>query len=242
MQREPEPREMTMRIRAGTSGWSYKEWKGHFYPEKLPAKDFLRYYAEHFPTVEVNNTFYRLPNLTTLEGWAAEVPDDFTFVLKASKRITHDKRLGDVADSVDYLLRTAATLGAKLGPFLVQLPPNMKKDIARLRDFLPMLGRARAAFEFRHVSWFDDEVYEALRACNQAWCVADTGEEGDPPFVSTADWGYLRLRRVEYTEADVRGYAEKVKEQPWREAFVFFKHEDAGTGPRLAEQFLGFCR
>ena len=233
---------MTMRIRAGTSGWSYKEWKGHFYPEKLPAKDFLRYYAEHFPTVEVNNTFYRLPNLTTLEGWAAEVPDDFTFVLKASKRITHDKRLGDVADSVDYLLRTAATLGAKLGPFLVQLPPNMKKDIARLRDFLPMLGRARAAFEFRHVSWFDDEVYEALRACNQAWCVADTGEEGDPPFVSTADWGYLRLRRVEYTEADVRGYAEKVKEQPWREAFVFFKHEDAGTGPRLAEQFLGFCR
>jgi len=233
---------MTMRIRAGTSGWSYKEWKGHFYPEKLPAKDFLRYYAEHFPTVEVNNTFYRMPNLTTLEGWAAEVPDDFTFVLKASKRITHDKRLGDVADSVDYLLRTAATLGAKLGPFLVQLPPNMKKDIARLRDFLPMLGRARAAFEFRHVSWFDDEVYEALRACNQAWCVADTGEEGDPPFVSTADWGYLRLRRVEYTEADVRGYAEKVKEQPWGEAFVFFKHEDAGTGPRLAEQFLGFCR
>ncbi|HTM00259.1 MAG TPA: DUF72 domain-containing protein, partial [Candidatus Omnitrophota bacterium] len=148
-----------MKIRAGTSGWSYKEWKGFFYPEKLAAKDMLRFYAGQFPTVEVNNTFYRMPNLATLEGWAAEVPDDFSFVLKASKRITHDKRLGDVADSVEYLLRTAATLGPKLGPFLVQLPPNMKKDVQRLRDFLPLLGRARAAFEFRHASWHDDEVY-----------------------------------------------------------------------------------
>ncbi|HYJ33009.1 MAG TPA: DUF72 domain-containing protein [Candidatus Binatia bacterium] len=230
-----------MKIRAGTSGWSYKEWKGFFYPEKLPAKNFLRYYAEHFPTVEVNNTFYRMPNLSTLEGWAAEVPDDFSFVLKASKRITHDKRLGDVADSVEYLLRTAATLGPKLGPFLVQLPPTMKKDVQRLRDFLPLLGRARAAFEFRHASWYDDEVYTALRECNQAWCVADTGEEGDPPFVATADWGYLRLRRVEYGESDVREWAKKVQEQPWGEAYVFFKHEDAGTGPRLASQFLSYC-
>jgi len=230
-----------MRIRAGTSGWSYKEWKGHFYPEKLAAKDMLRFYAGQFPTVEVNNTFYRMPNLTTLEGWAAEVPDDFSFVLKASKRITHDKRLADVSDSVDYLLRTAATLGAKLGPFLVQLPPNMKKDVPRLRDFLPLLGRARAAFEFRHASWHDDEVYAALRERNAAWCVADTGEEGDPPFVATADWGYLRLRRVEYGEADVRAWADRVREQPWGEAYVFFKHEDAGTGPRLASQFLTFC-
>jgi uncharacterized protein YecE (DUF72 family) len=231
-----------MKIRAGTSGWSYKEWKGNFYPEKLAAKDMLRYYAGQFPTVEVNNTFYRMPNLTTLEGWAAEVPDDFSFVLKASKRITHDKRLNDVGDSVEYLLRTAATLGAKLGPFLVQLPPNMKKDVPRLRDFLPLLGRARAAFEFRHASWYDDEVYTALRECNQAWCVADTGEEGDPPFVSTADWGYLRLRRVEYGENDVREWAKKVQEQSWGEAYVFFKHEDAGTGPRLASQFLTCCR
>jgi uncharacterized protein YecE (DUF72 family) len=231
-----------MKIRAGTSGWSYKEWKGNFYPEKLAAKDMLRYYAGQFPTVEVNNTFYRMPNLTTLEGWAAEVPDDFSFVLKASKRITHDKRLNDVGDSVEYLLRTAATLGAKLGPFLVQLPPNMKKDVPRLRDFLPLLGRARAAFEFRHASWYDEEVYTALRERNQAWCVADTGEEGDPPFVSTADWGYLRLRRVEYGENDVREWARKVQEQSWGEAYVFFKHEDAGTGPRLASQFLTCCQ
>lgn len=230
-----------MKIRAGTSGWSYKEWKGHFYPEKLAAKDMLRYYAEHFPTVEVNNTFYRMPNLPTLEGWAAEVPENFSFVLKASKRITHDKRLNDVGDSVEYLLRTAATLGAKLGPFLVQLPPNLKKDVPRLRDFLPLLGRARAAFEFRHASWYDDEVYNALRECNQAWCVADTGEEGDPPFVSTADWGYLRLRRVEYGENDVQEWAKRVQEQSWGEAYVFFKHEDAGTGPKLASQFLGYC-
>ncbi|HEX5031209.1 MAG TPA: DUF72 domain-containing protein [Candidatus Eisenbacteria bacterium] len=230
-----------MRIRAGTSGWSYKEWKGHFYPEKLAAKDMLRYYAERFPTVEVNNTFYRMPNLTTLEGWAAEVPEDFSFVLKATKRITHDKRLKDVQDSVDYLLRTAGTLGSKLGPFLVQLPPNMKKDVPRLRDFLAGLT-ARAAFEFRHSSWHDDEVYSALRERNMAWCIADTGEPDDPPFVSTADWGYFRLRRVVYEDADLETWADRVRGESWKEAFVFFKHEDAGTGPRLASRFLELCR
>ncbi|HET9939738.1 MAG TPA: DUF72 domain-containing protein [Candidatus Eisenbacteria bacterium] len=230
-----------MRIRAGTSGWSYKEWKGHFYPEKLAAKDMLRYYAEHFPTVEVNNTFYRMPNLTTLEGWAAEVPEDFSFVLKATKRITHDKRLKDVQDSVDYLLRTAGTLGSKLGPFLVQLPPNMKKDVPRLRDFLAGLT-ARAAFEFRHSSWHDDEVYSALRERNMAWCIADTGEPDDPPFVSTADWGYFRLRRVVYEDADLKTWADRVRGETWKEAFVFFKHEDAGTGPKLATRFLELCR
>ena len=230
-----------MRIRAGTSGWSYKEWKGHFYPEKLAAKDMLRYYAGHFPTVEVNNTFYRMPNLTTLEGWAAEVPEDFSFVLKATKRITHDKRLKDVQDSVDYLLRTAGTLGPKLGPFLVQLPPNMKKDVPRLRDFLAGLT-ARAAFEFRHSSWHDDEVYGVLRERNMAWCIADTGEPDDPPFVSTADWGYFRLRRVVYEEADLKMWADRVRGESWKEAFVFFKHEDAGTGPKLAARFLELCR
>ena len=230
-----------MRIRAGTSGWSYKEWKGHFYPEKLAAKDMLRFYAEHFPTVEVNNTFYRMPNLTTLEAWAAEVPEDFSFVLKATKQITHNKRLKDAQESVDYLLRTAGTLGSKLGPFLVQLPPNMKKDVPRLRDFLAGLT-ARAAFEFRHSSWHDDEVYGALRERNMAWCIADTGEPDDPPFVSTADWGYFRLRRVVYEEADLKMWADRVRGESWKEAFVFFKHEDAGTGPKLAARFLELCR
>ena len=229
-----------MRIRAGTSGWSYKEWKGFFYPEKLAAKDMLRYYGERFPTVEVNNTFYRMPNTATLEGWASQVPEDFAFVLKASKRITHDKRLKDVSDSVEYLLRTAATLGSRLGPFLVQLPPNMKKDVPRLRDFLVLLP-ARAAFEFRHASWYDDEVYDALRERGAAWCVADTGEEGDPPFVSTADWGYLRLRRVAYEERDLKDYVDRIKSQSWSEVFVFFKHEEAGTGPKLAARFMELC-
>lgn len=227
-----------MKIRAGTSGWSYKEWKGHFYPEKLAAKDMLRFYAGKFGTVEVNNTFYRMPKPDALQSWAADTPEDFSFVLKASKRITHDRRLNDVGDSVGYLLRTAAVLGPKLGPFLVQLPPNFKKDVARLRDFLALLeAPARAAFEFRHSSWFDDEVYALLREHRHAWCVADTGEEGDPPFVATADWGYLRLRKVEYTEDDLKSWAAQIQAQEWREAFVFFKHEDAGTGPKLAARF-----
>ena len=228
-----------MKIRAGTSGWSYKEWKGHFYPEKIAAKDMLRFYAQHFGTVEVNNTFYRMPKPEAIAAWAAEVPEDFQFVLKASKRITHDRRLGDVAESVDYMLRGAATLGARLGPFLVQLPPNFKKDLERLRNFLGMLpAGTRAAFEFRHESWFDDEVYGVLREARQAWCIADTGEDGDPPFVATTDWGYLRLRKVEYTEDDLTNWAEEIQAQSWSEAYVFFKHEDEGTGPKLAMRFM----
>jgi uncharacterized protein YecE (DUF72 family) len=225
-------------VRVGTSGWSYPEWKGHFYPEKLAAKDMLRFYATQFRTVEVNNTFYRMPNTATIEGWADQVPEDFSFVLKASKRITHDRRLNDVGDSVEYLMRTASALGPRLGPFLVQLPPNFKKDVPRLRDFLALLpAGARAAFEFRNASWFEDEVYAALRERGAAWCIADTGEEGDPPFVSTAGWGYLRLRGVEYGEGELREWVERVRAQSWSEAYVFFKHEDEATGPKLAKQF-----
>ena len=227
-----------MHVRAGTSGWSYKEWKGPFYPEKLAAKDMLRFYAGRFSTVEVNNTFYRMPKVEVLDGWAAEVPDGFAFVLKASQRITHFQRLKNVEDAVGYLLRTAATLGSKLGPFLVQLPPTMKKDAACLREFLALMPPRSVALECRHASWFDDEVYAALREREAAWCIADTGEEGDPPLVATADWGYLRLRRVAYEERDLREWAARVQGQGWKEAFVFFKHEDAGTGPRLAASFL----
>ena len=228
-----------MRLRVGTSGWSYKEWKGSFYPEKLPAKAMLRFYGERFGTVEVNNTFYRMPKSEVFEGWAAEVPEDFAFVIKAPKRITHDRRLNDVADSVEYLLRTASVLGPRQGPFLVQLPPNFKKDIGRLRSFLGQVPPpARAAFEFRNVSWFEDDVYTAIREHGHAWCVADTGEEGDPPFVSTADWGYLRLRGVDYTDEDLRGWVARIQGETWREVFVFFKHEDEGTGPRLAQRFI----
>ncbi len=227
-----------MRVYVGTSGWSYKEWKGSFYPEKLPAKDMLRFYGERFDTVEVNNTFYRMPKEDVIAGWTNDVPAHFKLVLKASQRITHIKRLKDVADSVDYFLKAAAALGEKRGPFLVQLPPNMKKDVQRLQDFLALMPARTVALECRHTSWFDDEVYAALRERQAAWCIADTGEEGDPPFVSTADWSYLRLRKVEYSDAEVDAWADKVKAQPWQEAYVFFKHEDAGTGPKLAAQFL----
>lgn len=227
-----------MRVLTGTSGFSYKEWKGSFYPEDLPADAMLRYYAERLPAVEINNTFYRMPKAELLAGWAEEVPDGFRFVLKASQRITHFKRLKDVSEEVGYFLRVAATLGDRLGPILFQLPPNLKKDLPRLSEFLELLPAAtRAALEFRHASWFEDDVFEALRARGAALCVAED-EELAAPLVATAGWGYLRLRRPDYGDAEVQSWADRVRAQSWEEAYVFFKHEDAGTGPRLATQML----
>jgi len=234
-----------MRIAVGTSGYAYKEWKGSFYPADLPADGMLRYYGERFGAVEINNTFYRMPSEKVLLAWAAEVPDGFTFVLKASQRITHRKRLKDAGEEVAYFLRVANVLGPKLGPTLFQLPPNLKKDLPRLVDFLALVPRTwRAALEFRHPSWFDDEVFAVLKSHNAALCVADTdrAEEGDKealvvPFVATADWGYLRLRRAEYAKPDLLRWAKQVTSQPWSEAFVFFKHEEAGAGPKLAAEF-----
>jgi uncharacterized protein YecE (DUF72 family) len=227
-----------MRVLAGTSGFSYKEWKGSFYPEDLPAARMLAYYAERLPAVEINNTFYRMPRPALLEGWAAEVPPEFRFVLKASQRITHFKRLKEAGDEVAYFFGVAATLGPRLGPALFQLPPNLKKDLPRLEAFLATIpaGR-RAAFEFRHASWFEEDVFDALRARGAALCVAED-EELATPLVATADWGYLRLRRQDYGEADVAAWAERVRAQKWAEAYVFFKHEDAGSGPKLAAQLL----
>ena len=227
-----------MRVLTGTSGFSYKEWKGSFYPEDLPADAMLRYYAERLPAVEINNTFYRMPKAELLAGWAEEVPDGFRFVLKASQRITHFKRLKDVSEEVGYFLRVAATLGDRLGPILFQLPPNLKKDLPRLSEFLDLLPAAtRAALEFRHASWFEDDVFEALRSRGAALCVAED-EELAAPLVATAGWGYLRLRRPDYGEAEVQAWADRVRTQAWEEAYVFFKHEDAGTGPRLASRML----
>jgi len=227
-----------MRVRAGTSGFSYKEWKGSFYPEDLHADAMLHYYSERLPAVEINNTFYRMPKPALLEGWAAEVPEDFRFVLKASQRITHFKRLKDAGDEVAYFFQVAATLGGRLGPALFQLPPNLKKDLPRLSDFLAVLPEnGRAAFEFRHATWFEDDVFEALRARGAALCIAED-EELATPLVATAPWGYLRLRRQDYDETAVGAWADKVRGQSWDEAYVFFKHEDAGSGPRLAADFL----
>ncbi len=227
-----------MRVLTGTSGFSYKEWKGSFYPEDLPAEEMLRFYASRLPAVEINNTFYRMPKADLLASWAEQVPDGFRFVLKASQRITHFKRLKDVSEEVGYFLRVAATLGDRLGPILFQLPPNLKKDLPRLSEFLDLLPAAtRAALEFRHASWFEDDVFEALRRRGAALCIAED-EDLAAPLVATAGWGYLRLRRPDYGEAEVRAWADRVRAQAWEEAYVFFKHEDAGAGPRLAAQML----
>ncbi|MDH3727399.1 MAG: DUF72 domain-containing protein [Myxococcales bacterium] len=228
-----------MRIRAGTSGFSYKEWKGPFYPEKLPAKEMLGYYAERLSTVEINNTFYRMPKSSMLEGWATKVPDDFVFVLKASRKITHSGRLKDVADSVDYLWSVASALGPRLGPILFQLPPFLKKDVERLQNFIAILPEGlRATFEFRHESWFDDDTYTALRRGNHALCLTDTEKMEIPEIVSTTDWGYLRLRREDYSDEALRAWKAAIASQSWDEAFVFFKHEDEGAAPRLAKRLL----
>ncbi len=230
-----------MRHAVGTSGWAYREWKGSFYPEDCKPEAFLRYYASQLKSVEINNTFYRMPTEKLLAGWAADVPDDFTFVLKAPQRITHMKRLRDAAEEVAFFTRTATTLGPRLGPTLFLLPPNFKQDVPRLTTFLALLPAGwRAAFEFRHPSWFTDETYAALRARNAAMVIAEADpEELDitVPFVATADWGYLRLRKVAYTDADIAAWAERVRAQAWTDAFVFFKHEDGATGPALARKF-----
>ncbi len=229
-----------MELHVGTSGYSYKEWKGTFYPEDLPAADMLRYYAERLNGVEINNTFYRMPKASVLEAWASQVPDAFRFSIKASQKITHHKRLKEVTEETDYLVRTVGVLGARLGVILFQLPPNLKKDLDRLRAFLTLLPPGvPVAFEFRHPTWHDDEVSDALRRHGAALCCADTEEdEGDAPLVSTAGWGYLRLRRPDYAAADMERWARRVREQPWERAFVFFKHEDGGAGPRMAASFL----
>jgi uncharacterized protein YecE (DUF72 family) len=229
-------RGLRMRVLPGTSGFSYKEWKGSFYPEELPDSEMLRFYASRLPAVEINNTFYRMPRAALLESWAEQVPDGFSFSLKASQQITHRKRMKDAAEPVSYFFAVATTLGDRLGPILFQLPPNLKKDLPRLQEFLALLPPAsRAAFEFRHASWFDADVFGTLASAGAALCWAEDEELATPPE-RTAAWGYLRLRRADYSDADVATWAQKIRDQPWGEAYVFFKHEEEGTGPRLAQK------
>jgi uncharacterized protein YecE (DUF72 family) len=228
-----------MTLYVGTSGFSYKEWKGHFYPADLPDKQMLRYYGERFKTVEINNTFYRMPKATVLETWAGEVPNGFQFVLKASQRITHMQRLKDAGDSVAYLLKVSTALKDRLGPLLFQTPSNLKKDAPRLRDFLALLpSDRRVAFEFRHPSWFDDEIFSLMRERGAALCIAEAEGGVEVPFVSTADWGYLRLRLPDYSAAELKDWLQRVRGQDWRDTYVFFKHEEVGKGAELAQRFL----
>jgi uncharacterized protein YecE (DUF72 family) len=234
-----------VRLLAGSSGFAYKPWKGPFYPEGLPDGEMLAYYAARLPTVEINNTFYRLPKADVLEGWAGQTPPGFRFVLKASRRITHIQRLKEVGELVDYLFKTAATLGDRLGPLLFQLPPHMKKDLDRLRVFLELVPKdRRVTLEFRHTSWFEDDVFELLRAHDAALCHAETdaddkeGESLSVPLVATASWGYLRLRHENYTDADLERWAARIRAQSWSEAYVFFKHEDTAAAPLTARRLM----
>jgi uncharacterized protein YecE (DUF72 family) len=223
----------------GTSGYSYKPWLGKFYPERLAAKEMLRFYAARLPAVEINNTFYRLPKESVLRSWAEQVPAEFRFVIKASQRISHVKRLKDAASETEYLFRVATALGPNLGAMLFQLPPNLRKDIERLKTFLALLPKDRAAsFEFRHASWFDDEVFACLRQYNCALCMAETEQTESSHLIPTATWGYIRLRRSDYSRDDLLRWKERIHSQPWDHAYVFFKHEDEGIGPKVAGEFL----
>jgi len=228
-----------MQFFVGTSGYSYPKWKGSFYPVKLPQKEMLGYYAEQFGAVEINNTFYKMPSASDVESWATQVPKHFRFAIKAPQAITHFKRLKEAEEPTKQLFGVAGALKARLGPVLFGLPPNMKKDVARLKDFLRFIPKkAQAAFEFRHESWFDEEVFDCLRASSCALCVADAEELPRTKLIATADWGYIRLRRETYTKQALVDWIKKMRSLPWNEAYVFFKHEDTGTGPKFAAQFL----
>jgi len=227
-------------VRVGTSGYNYPAWKGSFYPDDLPTAKMLPYYAARFPTVEINATFYRMPTAKILAGWAVATPEGFVLALKAPQRITHFARLKNVDDPLRFFCDTARTLGDKLGPLLFQLPPNFKKDTDRLAETLFQLPPdLRCAFEFRHESWLADDVYELLRRRNAALCIADS-EAASTPLVATADFGYLRLRDEGYGEADLARWAETIRRlgAGWRDAFVYFKHEESGTGPAFARTLI----
>jgi uncharacterized protein YecE (DUF72 family) len=223
-----------MHLLAGTSGYSYKEWLRHFYPEKLPASEMLRYYARQFTTVEINNTFYRMPAESMLAHWCEEVPETFSFTLKAPRRITHDKRLREAESHVAEFIRRAQLLGTRLGALLFQLPHYFKKDVPRLEAFLELIPLgSRVAFDFRNDSWQSDDVYEALRRRGVMLCVTDN-EEGDTPLVVTSDSAYVRLRRTHYGEAELGAWADRIASQPVGCTYVYFMHEDEALGTRFA--------
>jgi uncharacterized protein YecE (DUF72 family) len=228
-----------MKLNAGTSGYAFKEWKGSFYPPDLKDDGMLGYYASKFPTVEINNTFYRLPKEAVLQAWAGQVPEPFTFAIKASQRITHHARLKpEGASAVEFLLKNTSALAGRLGPILFQLPPNLRKDVDRLRAFLDTLpADRRYTIEFRHESWFDDDVFDALRARDIPLCIVEQPDFASP-VVSTASWGYARLHRFDYDEAMMAEWVKRLAAQPWTEAYVYFKHDEGiGSGPPAVDAF-----
>jgi uncharacterized protein YecE (DUF72 family) len=230
---------MTARLWAGASGYSFKEWKGSFYPDTIKPDGMLAWYAGRLPTVEINNTFYQMPKTPVLEAWAAATPPTFRFAIKASRRISHDARLKAeaAAESIAYLYARLQALGDKRGPVLIQLPPFLKKDVPRLRDFLHVLPPDhRAAFEFRHDSWFDDAVYAALQDAGAALCLSEREDDAPPPLVETAPWGYVRLRLEEYSDLDLARWAQRLVATSWTDVHAYFMHEP--TAPAYAQALL----
>ena len=231
----------TSRLLAGASGYSFKEWRGDFYPADMKPEGMLAWYAERLPTVEINNTFYQMPKTAVLENWSRATPQDFRFAIKASRRITHMARLKaeTAADSVAYLYKNLAALGAKRGPVLFQLPPFMKKDLPRLDEFLKLLPQGHhAAFEFRNDSWFADDVYDSLRRAGASLCHSEREDNAPPPLVETAPWGYVRLRLETYSDQDLRQWSERLAATQWRQIYVYFMHEP--TAPRYARTLMSF--
>jgi uncharacterized protein YecE (DUF72 family) len=227
-----------MKIHVGTSGYGYKEWKGKFYPEKIPPGEMLRFYSARLDSVEINNTFYHMPRESVLLSWAEQVPADFLFAVKAPQVITHLKQLRNAGEDVGYLFRTLSALGGKLGPVLFQSPRSVHADAAVLGEFLDLIPEGTAcAFEFRHPSWLNGTIMDLLGKRGHAVCIADTDESPAAGIVSTAAWGYLRLRRSDYSDADLLHWRERIHRQQWDKAFLFFKHESEARGPELAMRF-----
>ena len=231
-----------MRILAGASGYSFKEWRGTFYPEKMKPEEMLPFYSARLPTVEINNTFYRFPRPNVLEEWARVTPAQFKFAIKAPRRITHIGRLKpeSVTESIGFLYNNMGPLGEKRGPVLFQCPPTMKKDLARLEGFLALLpADHRAAFEFRNDSWFTDDVYAALKGAGASLCFSEREDNAPPPLVETAPWGYVRLRLEEYTERDLEQWAKRLAATGWNDVFAYFMHEP--TAPAYAASLMRFA-
>jgi uncharacterized protein YecE (DUF72 family) len=234
---------MTTRVIAGASGYSFKEWKGPFYPEKMKPEEMLPFYSARLPTVEINNTFYQMPKTAMLENWLKCTPDPFRFAIKASKRITHLSRLKppEAYDSLAYLYRQLESLGTKRGPVLFQLPPNLKKDLPRLEAFLKALPpNHQAAFEFRNEEWFCDETYAALKSVGASLCLSEREDAAPPPLLETAPWGYVRLRLENYSDDDLKAWAERLLRTGWQQIYVYFMHEP--TAPAYAESLMRFAR
>jgi uncharacterized protein YecE (DUF72 family) len=226
---------------AGASGYSFKEWKGNFYPEKMKPEEMLAFYAERLPTVEINNTFYRMPKKAVLENWASQTPEGFRFAIKASRRITHMSRIKaeSSVEPLGFLYGNLTALGEKLGAVLFQLPPNLKKDLPRLTEFLGLLPAGHhAAFEFRNDTWFADDVYDVLKGAGAALVLSEREDNAPPPLVETASWGYVRLRLETYSDRDLQQWAEKLAATAWREIYVYFMHEP--TAPAYAQTLMRF--